>query len=74
MDSPFAADDVIHFGVGVTAGLIFRFNRSVSCMIVGVFVIYQTVEYAYRKDTILKDLSIFALGFALAYLLAGEVK
>lgn len=59
-------DDVMHFGVGAAAGLIFRFNRNLSYVIAGIFMIYQAVEWLYRHDTILKDLGTFALGFALA--------
>lgn len=69
--------DVVHFAVGAAAGVAFRINRSVAYLIMGAYSIYNSVKhivYSFDLGWWLRGFAAFTLGFALAYLMAGEVK
>lgn len=65
----FTATDGLHFVMGAATGLIYRWSKDLSVVLAGAYVAYQVVEYLVRGDTVIKDLLIFAAGFALVLFL-----
>lgn len=62
---PWAVSDAVHFALGVAAGLISKGNTALAYLIVGVYVLYQLVDFALHRDALLKDLAVFAVGLLL---------